>query len=463
MRKTLAIAALTASALTAALSACGSGKGGDGADTVVTHPLPDTLRVATLYSPTSYFIYREEEMGYDYALVADWASDKGMVLDIRVAPKLETAIQWLDSAKVDIIAYQVPVTDTYNRQVLHCGPVSETSQILVQKKGRDTLLTDVTQLVGHDVYVERNSKYHQRISNLNSELGGGIRIHSVDRDTLIIEDLMEMVAKGEIPMTIVDSDIARVSRTYYPGLDISLSLSFGQKAQWAVARDREWLADSVNAWFAQDLPRLHTREVYRRYFEESKTMPSHTAAVTFRGGKVSPYDHLFKQYAKEIGWDWRLLAAIGFVESGYDSSVVSWAGARGIMQIMPVTARAMGSTPEAMTDPETSIRVAVKAIKSIDKMMARYISDPQKRRPFVIASYNSGGAHIIDAIALAKKHGHNPEQWHGSVDMALLMKSDPVHYNDPVVKYGYFRGTQTVEFVRRVENFYNKAQKYVRQ
>ena len=185
MRKTLAIAALTASALTAALSACGSGKGGDGADTVVTHPLPDTLRVATLYSPTSYFIYREEEMGYDYALVADWASDKGMVLDIRVAPKLETAIQRLDSAKVDIIAYQVPVTDTYNRQVLHCGPVSETSQILVQKKGRDTLLTDVTQLVGHDVYVERNSKYHQRISNLNSELGGGIRIHPVYRDTLI--------------------------------------------------------------------------------------------------------------------------------------------------------------------------------------------------------------------------------------------------------------------------------------
>lgn len=462
MRPTFAIAVLTASALAAGLSACGNGKGGGQADTVVTHPLPDTLRVATLYSPTSYFIYREEEMGYDYALVSDWASDKGMVLDVHVAPRLETAIQWLDSAKVDIIAYQVPVTDAYNRLVLHCGPVSETSQILVQSRARDTLITDVTQLIGHDVYVERNSKYHQRINNLNSELGGGIRIHPVDRDTLITEDLMEMVAKGEIPMTIVDSDIAKLNRTYYPGLDISLSVSFGQKAQWAVARNHEWLADSVNAWFAQDRPKLLTLEVYRRYFEESKTMP-HASAVSFRNGKVSPYDELFKQYAKEIGWDWRLLAAIGYVESGFDSSVVSWAGARGIMQIMPVTARAMGSSPEAMSDPATSIRIAVKAIQSIDKMMARYISDPEKRRPFVIASYNSGGAHIIDAIALARKHGHNPEQWHGSVDQALLMKSDPTHYNDPVVKYGYFRGVQTVEFVRRVENFYNKAKKYVKQ
>lgn len=463
MKPTLAIATLTVAALGAALSACGNGKAGEQADTVVTHLLPDTLRVATLYSPTSYFIYREEEMGYDYALVSDWATDKGMVLDIHVAPRLETALQWLDSAKVDIIAYQVPVTDTYNRLVKHCGPLSETSQILVQSRRRDTLLTDVTQLVGHDVYVERNSKYHQRINNLNSELGGGIRIHPVDRDTLITEDLMEMVAKGEIPMTIVDSDIAKLNRTYYPGLDISLSLSFGQKAQWAVAPDKGWLADSVDSWFAQDKPKLLTREVYRRYFEESKTMPSHTAAVTFRNGKVSPYDDLFKKYAKEIGWDWRLLAAIGFVESGYDNNVVSWAGARGIMQIMPVTARAMGSTPEAMSDPATAISVAVKAIRSIDKMMARYISDPQKRLPFIIASYNSGGAHIIDAIALARKHGHNPEQWHGSVDMALLMKSDPTHYNDPVVKYGYFRGTQTVEFVRRVENFYNKAKKYVNQ
>ena len=88
MRKTLAIAALTASALTAALSACGSGKGGDGADTVVTHPLPDTLRVATLYSPASYFHYRDENMGFDYSLVSALAREKGMELDLTVAPSL---------------------------------------------------------------------------------------------------------------------------------------------------------------------------------------------------------------------------------------------------------------------------------------------------------------------------------------------------------------------------------------
>ena len=179
-------------------------------------------------------------------------------------------------------------------------------------------------------------------------------------------------------------------------------------------------------------------------------------------GKISLYDDIFRQCATEIGWDWRLLAAQGFVESRFDNSLVSWAGARGIMQIMPCTARAHGVAPESLTDPGVSVRTAVKVIKATDDYMKKYVSDPEERRLFVLAAYNSGIAHIADAIALARKYGLNPEKWYGNVEKALLMKGNPEYYNDPVVKYGYFRGRQTTVYVRHVTDFYNRTIKSIR-
>lgn len=461
--KTLIRHILTALFVGALASCGGSGDGGSGnPDSLAADScrLPDTLRVATLYSPTSYFIFRDENMGFDYTLVKDFTQDKGIVLDLQVATSLENALERLDSGYVDLVAYEVPVTAQYNKMVVHCGPVSETTQVLVQPRS-DSLITDVTELVGRDIYVESNSKYSQRLENLNSELGGGIRIHNVDRDTLITEDLLEMVSQGEIPLTVVDSDIARLNKTYFPKLDISLALSFKQKAQWAVAPDRKWLADSINTWIGSEMPKRQVDAVYKRYFELSKSMPS---LMTFdmSKGKISPYDDLIRKYAKEVGWDWRLLASMGFVESRFESSAVSWAGARGFMQIMPGTARANGVSPDALVDPETSLKVAVKLIAALDKLLKPYVADPEQRKKFIVAAYNSGGAHIIDAINLAKKHGKNPNVWSGNVEDALLLKANPEYFNDPVVKYGYFRGRQTTAYVNQVYSFYDRAVKQVK-
>ena len=86
------------------------------------HPLPDTLRVATLYSPTSYFIYRDEPMGYDYSLLRQFASDKGMAVKLTVATSLPKMLELLDSGKVDLLAYEIPVTTEFKRKVTACGP-----------------------------------------------------------------------------------------------------------------------------------------------------------------------------------------------------------------------------------------------------------------------------------------------------------------------------------------------------
>ena len=223
-----------------------------------------------------------------------------------------------------------------------------------------------------------------------------------------------------------------------------------------VSPSKLWLADSINQWMNQEQPKKTQSWLLKRYFELSKNEFSFSN-FKFKDGRISPYDNLLKKYAKEIDWDWRLLAAQAFTESHFDTTVVSWAGARGIMQIMPSTARAYGLTDDKMANPEASISTAVKIIKSLDKSLSKYVPDKNERLKFIIAAYNSGIAHVYDAIALAKKYGKNPQIWDGNVAESILMKSKPEYYNDEVCKYGYFRGRQTVAYVKKVMDFYDRC------
>ncbi len=426
------------------------------------HFLPDTLHVATLYSPTSFFYFRDQRMGYDYELLTRIASDHSLSLEWHIAPSLASAVEWLDSGVVDMIAYEVPVTAEYLDHIIPCGIENVKHQVLVQPRRSDsTFVSDVTQLIGRDVYVEQNSKYQTRLTNLNRELGGGIDIHIIDRDTLITEDLIQMVADGQLPLTVVDSDIALLNRTYFPGIDVSVPVSLDQRTSWGVSTSLPWLADSIDAWTVGETPRKIQAELLRRYFELSKSQPS-IYNVSFKDGKISPFDFLFKKYSSQIDLDWRMLAAQAFVESRFNPTVVSWAGARGIMQIMPATARAFGANPEQLADNETSIRTAVKIIDKLDKSLESKVPDKKERINFVLAAYNSGLAHILDAIALAEAVGLDPTKWNENVETALLLKSKPEYYNLPVVKYGYFRGRQTTEYVRAVQDFYHRAIKAVK-
>ena len=290
------------------------------------------------------------------------------------------------------------------------------------------------------------------MENLNDELGGGIAIHTVDRDTLIAEDLIEMVSKGEIPLTVVDSDVALVNKTYYPRLDITMPVSFAQQSAWAVSESKSWLADSIDAWITADKPRRENAALLKRYFELSKTNDFSTRE---KHPGPSAYDAIFKAHAGEIGWDWRLLSAVCFAESRYDPTVKSWVGAKGIMQVMPATGRAYGYTPEQLDDPEVSVAVAVKIIAALEKSLRQRVPDGDERLKFVLAAYNGGIGHVYDAIRLAEKHGMDSRKWDGNVAEAALMLANPAHYNDPVVKYGYLRGRETTDYVARIMRFYD--------
>lgn len=421
--------------------------------------VPDTLRAATLYGPTSYFNYRGQTMGFDYENVKRFAADEGMVLDLKVAPTLQALLKMVKEGEVDLAAYPVPYIEEYNNQVLHAGHREVTWQVLVQPAGKERI-SDVTQLVGKTVYVEKDSKYHYRLQNLDQELGGGIDIVPISKDSLITEDLIQMVDQGEIPMTVVDSDIAELNKSYFPRLDVGMKISLDQYSSWAVRNDCDSLAARLNRWDKKTDNTEMLRSVYKKYFEMSKTSGEYEDITSAKGlmvknGVISPFDDVFRRHAHITGYDWRLLAAIGYNESRFNNNVVSWAGAQGLMQLMPATARAMGISPDALRNPDANVLAAARLIKKLDSSLESKVADPSERMKFVVAAYNCGLGHIYDAIALASKYGLDPDVWTGNVSEAALMKSRPQYYNDPVVKNGYFRGRETTEFVERVMSAYD--------
>ncbi|MBO4977110.1 MAG: transglycosylase SLT domain-containing protein [Muribaculaceae bacterium] len=458
----LFMATIAAAALTACSGNRGDSVGTTRADSTLadSYVFPDTLRAVTLFGPSSYFIYRGEPMGYDYTLLDSLAREKGCVLDLKVARTMSAAVAMLDSGKVDLIAAEVPITRHYQQYVLPCGPENYTTQVLVQPKvhGRPPI-TEVTDLVGQEVYVEKDSKYLRRLQNLNEEVGGGIIIHEVDGDTLITEDLINMVSDGKIPLTIVDSDIARLNATYYPDLDVGMAVSFPQRASWAVAPDEEGLAAAIDRWFGSERASAINLALMKQYFEKTKFSP--TVRFDFSKGYISRYDHLFKKYAPNVGWDWRLMAAQAFVESKFKPNARSWVGARGLMQIMPSTARGYRTPVNRLNNPETSIQVATRLINDLDGYLRAYVPSDKERLKFVIAAYNVGIAHVYDAIRLAQKYGYDPQVWDDNVSKALMMKMNPKYYNDPVVRYGYCRATETVAYVDRITDFYEQARREI--
>lgn len=412
----------------------------------------DTLRVITLSSSTSYFMYRGEDRGYEYELIRHFADDNDLKIELIIADNYTQMLQKLQEGEGDVIAYDVPVTNDDDNMILHCGPVKESYQVIVQRRG--DVLTDVIDLVGKDVYVESGSKYETRINNLNEEIGGGINVKHVELDTVVIEDLIEMVSRGDISYTVADKYIALLNRTYYNNIDISLAVSFPQRSQWAVRQDSPALAAALDEWASLNSTDVEIKTLSKRYFEESKAT-NEASIMSIEDGRISPYDEIFKHEAAKIGWDWRLLAAIAYHESRFDSSVVSWAGARGIMQLMPATAAAFGLSADSIADPALNVRAAVESLKVVKRSVQKYVDDPDEQIKFVIAAYNSGLGHLIDGIKLAKEYGKNPQVWYGEVEEAMMMKSNPEYYNDPVCSFGYFRGSHTTAYVRNVMAQYN--------
>lgn len=222
--------------------------------------------------------------------------------------------------------------------------------------------------------------------------------------------------------------------------------------QWAVSRHNVGLADSLNAWFRPSLFADVERE--ERYVFSSKSVKRHVYAPFLDRGRgvISKYDHLFKRYAPAAGCDWRLIAAQCYQESCFDPKARSWAGACGLMQIMPATAEHLGLPWSDVYNPEQNVSAAARYLRELSGMFTD-VAGREDRMLFVLASYNGGYHHVKDARSLARKNGKNPDRWRDVAPYVLALER-PEFYNDPVVKNGYMRGSETVGYVDGIRQRY---------
>jgi membrane-bound lytic murein transglycosylase F len=170
-------------------------------------------------------------------------------------------------------------------------------------------------------------------------------------------------------------------------------------------------------------------------------------------GRVSSWDRLIKSSSDSLKWDWRLLASLVCQESGFDPNVRSWAGAYGLMQLMPATGRSFGIDVKA--SPEENMKAGVLYINYLQNFFSDKVRDSTERLKFVLAAYNAGEGNLLDAMKLAQKNGRDPGRWEGNVATFLKRKSDPVYYNDPVVENGFCRGDEPVNFVAQILKRYS--------
>jgi membrane-bound lytic murein transglycosylase F len=414
------------------------------------------LTAVTLNSSISYFIYKSQKMGYEYDLIEDFAASRGLKLNIKVAENMSRLEEMLQSGEADIVAYPVQLDNSMKQRVLFCGPEQQNHLVVVQRANReDTIVNEVTGLIGKEIWIKSNTRYQDRLKSLNTESGGGILIRNIARDTVTTEDLIDMVSSGKIHYTVSENNLARLNKTYYDNIDINLRISFPQRTSWVVRKECPQLASAVNEWASNISEKSTVRAAVKRYFEQSKIENQNVEIPAVKKGDLSPYDDLFKKYAAQTGWEWQMLASIACQESKFKNHLESWAGARGLMGIMPRTARNFGFPTDSLDNPEVSIRASVKILQYLEKIFSD-IEDHEEKEKFVLAAYNAGNGHIVDARKLASKYGANPNIWDGNVAEYVKLKSEPEYYNDKVCRSGYLRGTETFMYVTEVTERYKR-------
>jgi len=417
------------------------------------------LIAVTDYNSTNYFVYRGTPMGYQYELLKLLADHLEVKLVLEINNDLTNCFEGLNSGEYDIIALGLTVTKERNRLVDFTIPITQTRQVLVQRKPdkwrkmrtydevERHMIRNPLQLAGKTINIQKNTTFYSRLKNLSDEIGDSIFI--IEDPVKEVEELITDVVNKEIDFTICDEHIALVNKKYYPDIDVKTPISFQQNIAWAVKKGDSVFLTEINNWLANFNKSLTSRFIYNKYFKNPRSVYiAKSQYHSISGGKISRFDEEIKKHSKIINWDWRLLASLIYQESQFRVDAKSWVGAFGLMQLMPNTAKKYNV--DSLSPPEEQIAAGVKFIKLLDKQFLNKIENINERKKFVLASYNAGIAHVYDARRLAEKNNKDPNIWDENVDFYLLNKSKPEFYLDSIVKYGYCRGEETYNFVSEI-------------
>ena len=413
-----------------------------------------TLIVLTENSASTYFLYRNHPRGFDYELALSFAKHLGVRLEIKLIDDVDRMFDMLQNGEADIAASNLTITESRMDSIQFSTPLYQTRQVLIQRKierpdGSISLaVNDSSQLKLLPIWVHRYSSFFQRLQQLSTRLETPIPIEEAPGE-ISTGDLIRLVDEGAIPATVTDENLAMIEKANYEHIDASVAISDFENIGWALRKNSNRLTEELNRWLSGTAGAKRTKDLHSKYFDE----PEISGAIAFTlpkvsSGAISPYDSLFQVYAPELAWDWRMLASIAYHESHFNPNAQSRSGAFGLMQLMPQTALRFGcsSTPTA----ECSIQAATKYIKYLNTLWSKRVFNESERIKFVLASYNMGQGHIIDAQNLARELGMKDTLWDGNVAEALLLKQQEKFYRMKCVKHGYCNAREPITFVRKI-------------
>lgn len=231
------------------------------------------LRVATEYNSISFYVDGDTVSGFHYELIQAFARDKGLKTEITPLMSFEKRLEGLSEGRYDVIAYGVLATSELKDSLLLTSPITLNKQVLVQRKEdgkngeNDSLyIRSQLDLAGRTLHVVKGSPSILRIQNLGNEIGDTIYIKEIDKYGP--EQLISMVAHGNIDYAVCDESIARAATDSIPQIDINTAISFTQFYSWAVSKQSPALLDSLNTWLDKFQKGKEYLKIYKKYYDK---------------------------------------------------------------------------------------------------------------------------------------------------------------------------------------------------
>jgi membrane-bound lytic murein transglycosylase F len=413
------------------------------------------LNVVMSTNPIDYFIYQGQPMGFQLEMLEAFAKTHNIELNIIVENDQEKGIEMLLANKCDILAQSV--INSHERDLIYdfSIPVRQTKLVLVQQKNKnDTLksepIRNLIDLKSKNIFAQKNSISKSSAQNLAYNIIQNFTL--TELDTVSQEQIVKLVSTGVFEFAICDYNIAKIAQSYYPDVDIETEISLPQNISWGIRSESQVLLDSINVWLDVFLKSDEYQRLIRKYINNNRILVDiNSEFYSGNEGKISAYDDLFKKHSKHAGWDWRLLASLAYEESRFNPTIQSWAGAIGLMQLMPVIL-AKYSNPE-LEGTENEIYASAKYIAFLYTNLPTENTDSTSNIKFILAAYNIGFGHIDDAMKLAEKYNKDKRSW-DDVSYFLINLANPKYYNDSLVRHGYFPGVYAVDFANSIVNRY---------
>ena len=409
-----------------------------------------TITMITRNNANSYFIYRNQPMGFEYELAKTFSEHLDLELRI-ITPDWQKMFSALQERRGDFIAANLTVTPSREEQVDFSEPYMDVQQqVVVHRSNRS--IKEIADLDGKTVHVRAETSYEERLEELNSQ--EGLMIGIVRHADMPTEELIRKVSNQEIEITIADSNIALLNRKYYPEIRIAFPIEEEQPLGWAVRKGNHALVEKINSFFDTIKESGLYGKIYERYYGDVHIF-DYVDLKKFHArieSRLPRYKDIIKRAAQKHGFDWRLIAAAIYQESHYNPRARSFTGVKGLMQVTLTTAKEMGISNRL--DPKQSVQAGVQYLR---KLYDRWddISKPDRLK-FALASYNIGYGHVRDAQKLARDQGLPPKKW-PSLEETLPLLRLKRYYKQ--TKYGYCRGTEPIRYVNRIMRYYDILKK----